>query len=163
MQKLGVADVQLTNMQVSHFSNSFVRFCDEPWINKPLLKGPRVLSTSRSRADPLRCQETDQTFPDTGTCLLLIKDNHSCILTIWQLILQGDPSQWLLHIGWCHLPGPWYRCLLWRASKLSTCSRCFDQLTDNISGSVLNSRILTGVSHLQAAFEEARGYSRSEV
>ena len=30
MQKLGVADVQLTNMQVSHFSNSFVRFCDEP-------------------------------------------------------------------------------------------------------------------------------------
>jgi len=27
-------------------------------------------------------------------------------------------------------------------------------------GSVLNSRILTGVSHLQAAFEEARGYSR---
>jgi len=27
-------------------------------------------------------------------------------------------------------------------------------------GAVLNSRILTGVSHLQAAFEEARGYSR---
>ena len=25
---------------------------------------------------------------------------------------------------------------------------------------MLNSRILTGVSHLQAAFEEARGYSR---
>ena len=27
-------------------------------------------------------------------------------------------------------------------------------------GSVLNSRILTGVSHLQSAFEEARGYAR---
>ena len=31
------------------------------------------------------------------------------------------------------------------------------------SGAVLNSRILTGVSHLQAAFEEARGYSRFVV
>ena len=41
MQKLGVADVQLTNMQVSPLLNSFVRFCDEPRINKPLLlKGP---------------------------------------------------------------------------------------------------------------------------
>ena len=29
MQKLGVADVQLTNMQVSPLLNSFVRFCDE--------------------------------------------------------------------------------------------------------------------------------------
>ena len=48
-------------------------------------------------------------------------------------------------------------------SKLLTCSRRSDQLTDNVSGAVLNSRILTGVSHLQAAFEEARGYSRSEV
>ena len=79
MQKLGVADVQLTNMQVSPPLNSLVRFCDEPRINKPLLKGPRVLPTSRSRADPLRCQETDQTFPYTGTCLLLTKDNQSCI------------------------------------------------------------------------------------
>ena len=32
-----------------------------------------------------------------------------------------------------------------------------------VSGAVLNSRILTGVSHLQAAFEEARGYSRYVV
>ena len=41
--------------------------------------------------------------------------------------------------------------------------KCQPVPTDNISGAVLNSRILTGVSHLQAAFEEARGYSRSEV
>ena len=41
MQKLGVADVQLTNMQVSPLLNSFVRFWGEPRINKPsLLKGP---------------------------------------------------------------------------------------------------------------------------
>ena len=41
MQKLGVADVQLTNMQVSLLLNSFVRLCDEPRINKLLLKkGP---------------------------------------------------------------------------------------------------------------------------
>ena len=40
MQKLGVADVQLTNMQVSPLLNSFVR-CSEPRINQPsLLKGP---------------------------------------------------------------------------------------------------------------------------
>ena len=37
MQKLGVADVQLTNMQVLPLFNSFVRFCDEPRINKLLL------------------------------------------------------------------------------------------------------------------------------
>ena len=40
MQKLGVADVQLTNMQVS-LLNPFVRFCDEHLNNKPfLVKGP---------------------------------------------------------------------------------------------------------------------------
>ena len=61
MQKLGVADVQLTNMQVLPLFNSFVIFCDESWINKPLLLRAQsiVYFTFKSRSFTLSGNRSD--------------------------------------------------------------------------------------------------------
>ena len=80
-----------------------------PFRNRKLniWTGSWVLSPPCSRADPLCCAKADQTLSNTGFFSKL-NVTQAALVNIHNL--QGYASKWLLHSGWCHLPGSWYRC-----------------------------------------------------